>query len=53
MIKKRLHVRVEHVSKSASRQSFLERVDENDKKRAQAKEQKSLFWGEGGEIGKD
>mmetsp|Transcript_12823 Transcript_12823/g.19695 ORF Transcript_12823/g.19695 Transcript_12823/m.19695 type:complete len:162 (+) Transcript_12823:74-559(+) len=40
IIKKRLHVRVEHVSKSASRQAFLERVKENDKKRAAAKENK-------------
>ena len=36
--------RVEHVSKSASREAFLERVKENDKKRAEAKEKKGLTF---------
>ncbi len=41
IIPKRIHVRVEHVKKSASRQSFLDRVKENTLKRKTAKETKS------------
>mmetsp|Transcript_3721 Transcript_3721/g.8135 ORF Transcript_3721/g.8135 Transcript_3721/m.8135 type:complete len:166 (+) Transcript_3721:77-574(+) len=37
-LKKRIHVRVEHVRKSRCNQDFLERVKENDKKKAAAKE---------------
>jgi len=40
IIKKRIHVRVEHVNKSASRQAFLDRVKENSQKRKEAKEKK-------------
>lgn len=40
IIKKRIHVRVEHVKKSASRQAFLDRVKENSQKRKDAKEKK-------------
>ena len=36
IIAKRIHVRVEHVSKSASRQSFLERSAKNDKIKSEA-----------------
>merc|ERR1712232_184720 len=37
IIKKRIHVRIEHVQHSSCRQSFLDRVKENDKKRKEAK----------------
>ena len=36
ILAKRIHVRVEHVSKSASRQSFLERSAKNDKIKSEA-----------------
>merc|ERR1712080_474551 len=37
IIKKRLHVRIEHVKHSKSRMGFLKRVTENEEKRKQAK----------------
>ena len=37
IIPKRIHVRVEHVQHSKCRQDFLDRVQRNDKKRAEAK----------------
>jgi large subunit ribosomal protein L21e len=37
IIPKRIHVRVEHVKHSKCRQDFLNRVKENDRKRAEAK----------------
>ena len=37
-IEKRVNLRVEHVRHSKSRQEFLTRVKENDRKRAEAKE---------------
>lgn len=37
IVKKRLHVRVEHVQKSRCREDFLRRVRENEKARAEAK----------------
>jgi large subunit ribosomal protein L21e len=40
IIKKRIHVRVEHVRKSASRQAFLDRVKQNSQIRKDAKEKK-------------
>jgi large subunit ribosomal protein L21e len=38
VIRKRIHVRLEHVKPSKSRNDFLTRVKENEKKRADAKE---------------
>ena len=37
IIPKRIHVRIEHVRKSRSRQAFVERVRANDAKKVQAK----------------
>ena len=37
IIKKRIHVRVEHITKSKCREDFLNRVKENAVKRAEAK----------------
>lgn len=34
---KRIHVRIEHVTQSKSRQDFLDRVKQNDKRRQEAK----------------
>ena len=39
-IAKRIHVRVEHVRKSKSREAFLERIRENDRLKAEANKQK-------------
>ena len=38
IIPKRLHVRIEHVRQSKSRQAFIERVHANDAKKREAKE---------------
>jgi len=40
IIAKRIHVRIEHVSKSKCRQDFLNRVKENEQKKKLAKEKK-------------
>jgi len=37
VIRKRFHVRIEHVRLSRSRESFLQRVKENERIRAEAK----------------
>ena len=37
IIRKKIHVRIEHIKHSKCRQDFLDRVNENDKKRAAAK----------------
>jgi len=37
IIPKRIHVRVEHLRQSTTRQNFLDRMKENDKKKAEAK----------------
>ena len=37
IIEKRIHVRVEHIRKSTTREAFLARVRENDKKKCEAK----------------
>eukprot|EP01006_Ploeotia_vitrea_P035606 TRINITY_DN65905_c11_g8_i1.p2 TRINITY_DN65905_c11_g8~~TRINITY_DN65905_c11_g8_i1.p2 ORF type:complete len:176 (+),score=114.32 TRINITY_DN65905_c11_g8_i1:49-528(+) len=37
IIQKKIHVRIEHVQHSKCRKSFLDRVQANDKKRAEAK----------------
>ena len=37
IIEKRIHVRVEHIRKSTTREAFLARVRENDKKKNEAK----------------
>jgi large subunit ribosomal protein L21e len=39
IIPKRIHVRVEHLKLSTSRQSFLNRIKENDKKKTEANKQ--------------
>ena len=39
IIPKRIHVRIEHVRKSRSRQAFVERVRANDAKKVQAKKE--------------
>jgi Ribosomal protein L21E len=36
IVQKRIHVRIEHVRLSTSRESFLQRIRENDKKKAEA-----------------
>ena len=40
IIPKRIHVRVDHVKLSTSREGFLQRVRENDKKKAEANKNK-------------
>eukprot|EP00823_Brevimastigomonas_motovehiculus_P006597 TRINITY_DN5487_c0_g1_i1.p1 TRINITY_DN5487_c0_g1~~TRINITY_DN5487_c0_g1_i1.p1 ORF type:complete len:163 (-),score=34.63 TRINITY_DN5487_c0_g1_i1:103-591(-) len=40
ILKKRIHVRIEHVQHSKCRQDFLNRVKENDKKKKEAKAKK-------------
>ena len=37
IVAKRIHVRIEHVRKSASREAFVERVKQNDKLKREAK----------------
>lgn len=37
LVPKRLHVRIEHVRKSNCREAFKKRIQENDKKKAEAK----------------
>lgn len=49
IIRKRIHVRTEHVSHSKCRQDFLDRVQANDAKRQEAREKK----GEGTERLRD
>ena len=36
IIPKRIHVRIEHIKKSTSREGFLNRIRDNDKKKAEA-----------------
>jgi len=43
IIKKRIHVRIEHVQKSRCRDSFLSRVASNDKKKRDAKVRKEVI----------
>jgi large subunit ribosomal protein L21e len=43
LIPKRIHVRIEHVSKSKCRENFLLRVKENDRKRREAAAKKGLL----------
>jgi large subunit ribosomal protein L21e len=43
LIRKRIHVRIEHVSKSRCREEFLLRVKENDRKRREAAAKKGTF----------
>mmetsp|Transcript_114534 Transcript_114534/g.160816 ORF Transcript_114534/g.160816 Transcript_114534/m.160816 type:complete len:166 (+) Transcript_114534:69-566(+) len=38
-LRKRIHVRIEHVRKSRCNEAFLQRVKENDKKKQQAKKE--------------
>ena len=44
IIKKRIHVRVEHVRHSKSRQEFLDRVKENAAKKHEAKEKNGRIF---------
>eukprot|EP01115_Flamella_aegyptia_P000099 TRINITY_DN100_c0_g1_i2.p1 TRINITY_DN100_c0_g1~~TRINITY_DN100_c0_g1_i2.p1 ORF type:complete len:161 (+),score=66.40 TRINITY_DN100_c0_g1_i2:75-557(+) len=43
IIPKKIHVRVEHVTKSRCREDFLARVAENERKKKEAKEKKQKF----------
>lgn len=43
IIKKRIHVRVEHVQKSRCREDFLKRVKQNEALKKEAREKKGTF----------